>query len=181
MADIIETATLGAGCFWCVQELFGQLKGVSDAVSGYAGGKLDRPTYEQVCSGTSGHAEAVQIMFRPAEITYRDVLDVFWDIHDPTTLNRQGNDVGEQYRSVIFYHSSDQRALAEKALKELSDSNRWPAPIVTAIEPYRNFFAAESYHQDFFRKNPDHAYCRLVVSPKVAKFRKHYADQLRAM
>jgi peptide-methionine (S)-S-oxide reductase len=181
MPDLIEIATIGAGCFWCVQEIFGKLKGVEEAVAGYAGGRLDKPTYEQVCSGKSGHVEAVQIMFRPVAITYRDVLDVFWDIHDPTTLNRQGNDEGEQYRSVVFYHSSAQRATAELALKELTDSGRWSKPVVTAIEPFRNFFGAEEYHQYFFRKNPDHAYCRLIISPKMEKFREHYAGKLRAL
>jgi peptide-methionine (S)-S-oxide reductase len=180
MSNPTETATLGAGCFWCIQEIFQQLHGVEEAVSGYAGGHLENPSYEQVCGGNTGHVEVVQIKFNPAEISYKDILGVFWDVHDPTTLNRQGNDVGEQYRSVVFYHSDAQHAAAEEVLKEVKASGKWKNPIVTALEAYRGFFPAEEYHQEYFRKNPENAYCRLVVSPKVAKFRKHFEEKLRA-
>jgi peptide-methionine (S)-S-oxide reductase len=179
MPNQFETATLGAGCFWCLQEIFQQLRGVEAAVSGYSGGRSENPTYEQVCSGKTGHVEVVQVTFHPEEISYRDILEVFWEIHDPTTLHRQGNDVGEQYRSVVFYHSEVQRAVAEEMLRELKISGKWKDSIVTALEAFRSFYPAEEYHQDYFRKNPDNAYCRFVVSPKLAKFRKHFLNKVR--
>jgi peptide-methionine (S)-S-oxide reductase len=174
-----EIATLASGCFWCGQAIYKELKGVEKAVSGYSGGRIEHPSYELVCAGRTGHAEAVQITFRPEEIAFADLLVVFWEIHDPTTLNRQGNDVGEQYRSAIFFHSEAQHRTAEQSLRELDASRKWPSPIVTALEPFRNFFPAEEYHQDFFLKNPDHGYCRLIISPKVAKFRNHFEDKLK--
>ncbi len=174
-----ETATLGAGCFWCVEAVFQDLKGVHSVVSGYTGGAAVNPTYEQVCSGTTGHAEVVQIRYRPEEVSFEDLLYVFWRTHDPTTPNRQGNDVGTQYRSAIFYHDDEQRRAAERSKADTEASGLWPNAIVTEIAPLTDFYEAEAYHQDFYRLNPNQAYCRFVVDPKVKKFRKAFKDQLK--
>ena len=174
-----ETATFGGGCFWCTEAVFRELEGVSRVVSGYSGGQRPNPTYEQVCSGATGHAEVVQIHFDPARIGYRDLLEVFFATHDPTTPNRQGNDVGSQYRSVIFYHSEAQRQAAEAMIAELGASGTFGSPIVTQLAPLEAFYPAEGYHQEFFERNPRQPYCQAVVGPKVAKFRKRYADRLR--
>src|SRR5688500_16044584 len=172
------TATLGGGCFWCLEAVYTELRGVDRVVSGYAGGHVDNPTYEQVCSGTTGHAEVVQITFDPSVISYGDLLDVFFAVHDPTTLNRQGADVGTQYRSVIYYHDDAQKAEAERKVAELGASGQFDDPIVTELAPAPEFYVAEPYHQDYFRKNPGQGYCRAVVAPKVAKARKAFFEKL---
>ncbi len=174
-----ETATLGAGCFWCVEAIFQDVRGVERVVSGYAGGATANPTYQQVCAGQTGHAEVAQITFDPDVISYRDLLYIFWRVHDPTTLNRQGADVGTQYRSVIFYHSDEQKTAAERSKRETDAAKVWPHPIVTEIAPLTNFYAAEGYHQNYFRSNPNQPYCRAVIDPKVQKFRKTFQDKLR--
>jgi peptide-methionine (S)-S-oxide reductase len=181
MSDKREVATLGAGCFWCVEAVFRDLKGVEEVVSGYAGGNLPYPTYEQVCRGTTGHAEAVRITFDPEVISYSEILDVFWRTHDPTTKNRQGHDSGTQYRSVIFYHDDDQKACAERSRREMDESGLLPNPIVTEIVPFTNFYKAEEYHQDYYGMNPDQAYCQVVIDPKIRKFRKEFQDKLKAL
>ena len=173
-----ELATLAGGCFWCLEAVFEQMQGVKKVVSGYAGGHQTDPTYEQVCSGSTGHAEVVQVCFDPAVVTYRDLLDVFFAIHDPTTLNRQGHDVGTQYRSAIFYHSPEQKQIAEQAIAELNTAGIWDRPIVTEVAPLTTFYPAEAYHQGYFRGHPEQGYCQVVVGPKVAKFRKRFADKL---
>ena len=173
-----EVATLGAGCFWCVDTLFRELRGVTGVVSGYAGGARANPSYEQVCTGATGHAEVVQITFDPQQISYHDLLEVFFSVHDPTTLNRQGADVGTQYRSVIFAHSPEQRAIAEKTIKEIDARQIWDDPIVTQVVDEAPFYAAEDYHQDYYTKNPNQGYCRVVIAPKVAKFRKQQLERL---
>ena len=180
MSHLFETATFGAGCFWCVEAIFQELNGVHSVVSGYTGGTADNPTYQQVCSGTTGHAEAVQITFDPAVISYADLLYVFWRTHDPTTLNRQGSDVGAQYRSVIFYHNEVQKAVAEQSKKEAEAAGLWPNPIVTEIVPFRNFYQAETYHQDYYRLNPDQPYCHFVIDPKIRKFKKEFQGKLNS-
>ncbi len=174
-----EIATLAGGCFWCLEAVYLELRGVVGVQSGYAGGHLPNPSYELVCTGTTGHAEVVQITFDPDEISYRDLLDVFFTIHDPTTLNRQGNDVGTQYRSAIFYHSAEQKAAADEAIAELTAEKTWDDPIVTEVLPLKDFFPAEEYHRDYFRLHPDQAYCRAVIAPKVAKARKAYFEKLK--
>lgn len=178
MADL-ELATLGGGCFWCIEPVFDELEGVEDVVSGYSGGDRRNPTYEQVCSGATGHAEVVQIRFDPARISYRELLQVFFTVHDPTQLNRQGNDVGTQYRSVIFYHSPEQKQTAETVIEELTAAELWPRPIVTELSPFKEFYPAEDYHQEYFRHNPQQPYCQIVVAPKVAKFRQKFANRLK--
>lgn len=175
-----EVATLGGGCFWCLDEIFRQLKGVERVESGYAGGTTRNPTYRDVCGGATGHAEVVQITFDPSMISFREILEVFFTVHDPTTLNRQGADVGTQYRSVIFHHSPEQRATAEQVITGLNDAAVWDAPIVTQIVPAAQFYGAESYHQEYYRQNTAQSYCQVVIAPKVAKFRKRYLDRLRA-
>lgn len=175
----VETATLGAGCFWCVEAVYQEVKGVLSVESGYAGGSVEQPTYKQVCSGTTGHAEVCEIKFDPSVLGFKDVLRIFWKTHDPTTLNRQGNDRGTQYRSVIFYHSDDQRELAQKYKRELDASGAWDKPIVTEISPFTRFWKAEDYHQNYFRRNPEQGYCAFVIAPKMEKFRKVFGDQLR--
>jgi len=175
-----EVATLGGGCFWCLEAVYEHLRGVERVVPGYAGGHVPNPTYEQVCSGATGHAEVVQITFDPAVVSYHDLLEVFFSIHDPTTLNRQGPDVGTQYRSVIFYHSPEQRATAEQVITQLGAAGVWPDPIVTQLVPFGGFYPAEAYHHQYFRRNPDQPYCRLVVAPKVAKFRKQHLARLKS-
>jgi methionine-S-sulfoxide reductase len=176
--DKLETATFASGCFWCSEAVFQQLRGVKAVVSGYAGGHVDNPTYEQVCSGTTGYAEAIQVKFDPAVIPFTDLLQVFWQTHDPTTLNRQGNDVGTQYRSAIFYHSDEQRKQAEEYKQQLDASKTFKAPIVTEITPFTNFFSAEKYHQNYYQDNPNQGYCQFVIRPKVEKFRHQFANLL---
>ena len=175
----LETATLGAGCFWCVEAVFDDLKGVEDVVSGYSGGHTENPTYQQVCSETTGHAEVAQITFNPDEISFKEVLQVFFAVHDPTTLNRQGNDVGSSYRSAIFYHSDEQKRIAEEVIKEVTDEGVYDNPIVTQVTPFDKFYVAENYHQEYFANNPNQPYCAAVVAPKVAKFRKKFVDKLK--
>jgi peptide-methionine (S)-S-oxide reductase len=175
----MEIATLGGGCFWCLEAVYDELNGVTDVVSGYAGGQDPNPNYKQVCTGMTGHAEVVQIQFDPAVISYQDILNVFFSIHDPTTLNRQGADVGTQYRSVIFYHSTEQQHIAEQTAAALNKARLWDQPIVTEIVPAPTFYPAEDYHQEYFKNNPTQGYCRVVIAPKVAKFRKQYLDKLR--
>jgi peptide-methionine (S)-S-oxide reductase len=174
-----SVATLGGGCFWCLEAVFEQLRGVESVVSGYSGGHVPNPTYEQVCGKTTGHAEVVQVTFDPAAVSYREVLEVFFATHDPTTLNRQGNDVGPQYRSAIFYHSDAQREAAELLVRELTAEKVFPNPIVTEVTPFTAFYPAEAYHQGYFRANPTQSYCGYVVAPKVAKFRKRFAAKLK--
>ncbi len=174
-----EIATLGGGCFWCQEAVFEQLRGVERVESGYSGGKTVNPTYRQVCDGNTGHAEVVQVTFDPAVVSFREVLDVFFGTHDPTTLNRQGHDVGTQYRSVIFYHTPAQKETAEKRIAELNAAGIWDAPLVTQVVPFETFYKAEDYHQEYFRQNPMQPYCQAVVSPKVAKFRRQFADKLK--
>jgi peptide-methionine (S)-S-oxide reductase len=173
-----EIATFAGGCFWCLDAVFRQLRGVELVESGYAGGSVDDPSYRQVCSGTTGHAEVVQITFDPAVISYRDLLGVFFTIHDPTTPNRQGADVGTQYRSVVFYHSPEQRATAEEVIAELTREGVWDSPIVTEIVEAPKFYSAEKYHQDYYAQNSEQGYCQVVIAPKVAKVRKKYLDRL---
>jgi peptide-methionine (S)-S-oxide reductase len=174
-----EVATLGAGCFWCVDTIFRELRGVKSVVSGYAGGTRANPSYEQVCTGATGHAEVVQITFDPQQISYQDLLEVFFSVHDPTTLNRQGGDVGTQYRSVIFAHSPEQRAIAERTIAEVDARKIWDDPIVTQIADAAPFYPAEEYHQNYYVKNPNQGYCRLVIAPKVAKFRSQQLARLQ--
>lgn len=174
-----EIATLAGGCFWCLEAVFLELKGVEKAVSGYSGGTVRNPSYREVCTGTTGHAEAVQVSFNPEEISYRDILDVFFTIHDPTTLNRQGADVGTQYRSAIFYHNDHQREAAEEVIGELERSGVWNNPVVTEVTPFQEFYPAEDYHRDYYNKNREEPYCRLVIEPKVAKLRKHFIEKLK--
>lgn len=176
----LEVATLAGGCFWCLEAVYDNLKGVKDVVSGYSGGEVPNPSYGEVCTGRTGHAEVVQIKFDPAEITFRELLGVFFTIHDPTTLNRQGADVGPQYRSAIFYHTPEQRKTAEEVISELEREKIWPDPIVTELTPFKEFYPAEEYHQEYFARNPYQPYCQVVVAPKVAKFRKKYMDKLKA-
>jgi peptide-methionine (S)-S-oxide reductase len=174
-AAATETATLGGGCFWCLEAVFDDLAGVRQVESGYAGGALPNPDYDAICSGTTGHAEVVRIVFEPSRISYRELLEIFFVIHDPTTLNRQGNDRGSQYRSVIFYHSPQQRASAERVIAELDAALVWNAPIVTELSPAPPFYRAEKDHQGYYRNNPDQPYCRLVVAPKMEKLRRRFA------
>ena len=174
-----QQATLGGGCFWCLEAVFEQLRGVEHVVSGYAGGRVANPTYQQVCGGGTGHAEVVQITFDSAVISYQEILDVFFATHDPTTLNRQGADVGTQYRSVIFYHSPEQKEIAERRIAELNAEGIWSRPIVTQVVPFEAFYPAEEYHQEYYRSNPNQGYCMAVISPKVAKFRKQFTAKLK--
>ena len=175
----IDTATLGTGCFWCTEAVFQQLKGVLKVTSGYSGGAEVNPTYKDVSTGTTGHAEVIQIVFDPAEISFDDLLEVFWQTHDPTNLNRQGNDVGPQYRSAIFYHDAEQKAKAEKYKKELNESGAWDKPVVTEISPYTAFYKAEDYHQDYYNNNGSQPYCYYVIRPKLEKFQKVFKSKLR--
>lgn len=175
----LEHATLAGGCFWCLEAVFTELEGVHGVRSGYAGGHVANPTYEQVCTGQTGHAEVVEVAFDPAIISFGDLLDVFFGIHDPTTLNRQGHDVGSQYRSAIFYASEAQKTEAEDKIAELSAAGLWPNPIVTEVAKLDTFYAAEDYHRDYFARNPDQPYCQGVIAPKVAKFRKNHLDRLK--
>ena len=175
----LETATLGAGCFWCVESVFDSLKGVESVESGYSGGHTENPTYQEVCSETTGHAEVVNVNFDPNEVSYADVLRVFFSVHDPTTLNRQGNDVGSSYRSAIFYHTDQQKQTAEEVIKEVTTEGVYDDPIVTEVKAFDKFYIAEDYHQEYFANNPTQPYCAAVVAPKVAKFRKKFVDRLK--
>ncbi len=175
-----EVATLAGGCFWCLQPVFSELRGVEKVEVGYAGGDVPNPSYEDVCTDTTGHAEAVQVTFDPAVLSYEDLLRVFFTVHNPTTLNRQGADAGTQYRSAVFLHSPEQKAAVDRVLMELKTQGVWDDPIVTQITPFTDFYRAEEYHQDYYRKNPYAGYCMAVIAPKVRKFRKHYADRLKA-
>ena len=175
-----ELATLGGGCFWCVEAVFEQLRGVEKVVSGYTGGASPNPTYEQVCSGRTGHAEVIQLTFDPSIISFADILRVFFTVHDPTTLNRQGADVGTQYRSAIFYHTDEQQRVANEVIAEINAAKVWGAPIVTEVAPIGVFYPAEAYHQEYFRNNAAQSYCRFVVEPKVVKFRQQFADRLKS-
>ncbi|MDL5054887.1 peptide-methionine (S)-S-oxide reductase MsrA [Oscillatoria laete-virens NRMC-F 0139] len=174
-----EVATLGGGCFWCLEAVYDEVRGVEDVVSGYAGGTNANPTYEQVCSGRTGHAEVVQVTYDPSVVSFRDLLDIFFTIHDPTTLNRQGADVGTQYRSVIFYHTPEQKTQAEQAIAEITAAGLYRDPIVTEVTPLDRFYPAEDYHQEYFARNPFQGYCMAVVAPKVAKFRKQHLERLK--
>lgn len=180
MSQQKETATLAGGCFWCLEAVYDQLKGVQEVESGYAGGTVKNPTYEQVCTGRTGHAEVVQITYDPSVVSFKDLLDVFFTIHDPTTLNRQGNDTGTQYRSAIFYHTPEQKAIAEQVIADLGKGHLWNNPIVTQVAPLTEYYPAEAYHQEYFVNHGNQPYCRVVIEPKVAKFRKHYLEQLKA-
>lgn len=175
-----EIAILGGGCFWCLEAVFDSLQGVKSVESGYMGGHVDNPTYRQVCGGDTGHVEVVRITFDPQELSFRELLDVFFSIHDPTTLNRQGGDVGIQYRSVIFYTSDEQRQAAQQAIAALNAARTWPAPVVTAVEPAGKFYIAEDYHQEYFANNPSQPYCQLVVGPKMKKFQQKFATKMKA-
>lgn len=177
--DGSEVVTLGGGCFWCTEAAFLELRGVEKVESGYSGGSVPNPTYEQVCSGATGHAEVVQITFNRNAISLKEILGVFFTIHDPTTLNRQGADVGTQYRSIIIYHNKAQKEIAEQVIKELDKSKVWNRPIVTQVVPFDAFYKAEAYHQDYFKQNPSQPYCQIVIAPKVAKLRKYYRDKLK--
>jgi len=178
--DSTAIITLGGGCFWCLEAVFNELKGVEDVQSGYAGGSVPNPTYKAVCTGSTGHAEVVQIRFDPSVISLRDILDVYFTIHDPTTLNRQGADVGTQYRSAIFYHTPEQREVAEAMIDELDASDRWDAPIVTEVEPLEAFYPAELYHDRYYERNRRQGYCRMVIAPKLAKLRKKHRSKLES-
>lgn len=175
-----EVATLAGGCFWCLEAVYDDLKGVTDVVSGYMGGQVRNPSYEQVCTGRTGHAEVVQVTFDPSVVSYQDILNVFFTIHDPTTLNRQGADVGTQYRSAVYYHSPEQKATAEKTIADINAQHIWNAPIVTEVTAADTFYAAEDYHQEYFKNHPNQGYCQVVIAPKVAKFRKNFLASLKA-
>lgn len=175
----MDTATFGNGCFWCTEAVFQQLEGVEKVESGYSGGDVEHPTYEEVCTKTTGHAEVLRIIYDPAKISFDELLEVFWQTHDPTTLNRQGNDVGPQYRSVVFYHNEEQRIKAEMYKSALDKSGAFDAPIVTAIEPLKNYYPAEAYHQNYYKNNPNQGYCYFVIKPKVEKFKKVFANKLK--
>jgi peptide-methionine (S)-S-oxide reductase len=178
LEDSREVATLGGGCFWCLEAVYEQLRGVEKVESGYSGGTVPNPTYEQVCRGTTGHAEVVQITFDPKAISFRELLEVFFTIHNPTTLNRQGADVGSQYRSAIFYHDEGQKTIAGQVIQEITEAGLWDDPIVTEVVPLTAFYKAEEYHQEYFRRNPYQSYCQVVIAPKVAKFRRRYVSKL---
>lgn len=178
-AVIYDTATFGTGCFWCTEAIFQSVKGVQKVTSGYAGGKVANPSYAQICTGTTEHAEVCQLIYDPTIITYDELLEVFWKIHDPTTLNKQGNDVGTQYRSVIFYHNHEQQNKALQYKKLLNQSGAWDKPVVTAIEPYTTFYSAEAYHQNYYNNNTKQGYCQFVIRPKLEKFRQVFKDKLK--
>ena len=179
MSTNLQTATLAGGCFWCLEAVYDEIKGVHSVESGYAGGHIDNPSYRAVCNGDTGHAEVVQVHFDPSVVSYRDLLNVFFAIHDPTTLNRQGADVGTQYRSAIFYHDEEQKRVAEELIKDLNAQQIWDQPIVTQVEKLDKFYVAEDYHQEYFARNPYQPYCMAVVAPKVSKFRKHFLELLK--
>jgi len=179
MGKQVELATLAGGCFWCLEAVFDDLKGVESVESGYSGGNVPSPSYAQVCNGDTGHAEVIRVTFDPLVLSYKDLLTVFFTIHDPTTLNRQGNDVGTQYRSAIFYHNEDQKKIAEEVIQEIGAAKIWDGPIVTEVTPFDQFYMAEDYHQEYFKNNPFQGYCRVVIAPKVTKFRHNFADRLK--
>jgi len=179
MSNQYETATLAGGCFWCLEAVFDEIKGVESVESGYSNGHVMNPSYRDVCNGNTGHAEVIRINFDPSVISFHDLLNVFFAIHDPTTMNRQGGDVGVQYRSAIFYHSPEQKAIAEQTISELNAREIWSSPIVTEVTAVNNYFAAEDYHQEYFARNQNQPYCQAVVAPKVSKFRKHYLGLLK--
>ncbi len=174
-----EVATLGGGCFWCLEPVYEELRGVERAESGYSGGTVPNPSYREVCTGTTGHAEVVQVTFDPEEVSFKEILQVFFAIHDPTTLNRQGADVGTQYRSAIFYHDEEQKEIAEEVIEEIEAEGIWDDPIVTEVTPFETFYKAEEYHQEYYKRNPQQSYCQFVIKPKVAKFRKEFVDKLK--
>lgn len=174
-----EFATLGGGCFWCLEAVFGDIEGIQKVISGYSGGKSVNPSYQEVNSGKSGHAEVVQITFDPARINYRELLEIFFSIHDPTTLNRQGNDVGPQYRSAIFFHNDGQRSIARQVIEDLEKNKLWPDPVVTEVAMYSYFYPAEDYHQNYYQRNQFQPYCQVIIAPKLAKFRKIYKDRIK--
>ncbi|MHB8566546.1 MAG: peptide-methionine (S)-S-oxide reductase MsrA [Nitrososphaerales archaeon] len=176
---VLEIATIGGGCFWCTEAVFSDLKGIEKVESGYSGGNVENPSYDDVCTGTTGHAEVIQVTFDPKVISFHDILEVFFSVHDPTTMNRQGADVGTQYRSIIFYNNEAQKNVAEKVISEMSKD--YSGPIVTQVVPFKAFYKAEEYHQEYFTNNPYQPYCQAVVAPKVSKFRKHYQDRLKAL
>lgn len=175
----METATFGGGCFWCVEAVFQELEGVGSVKSGYMGGQVDNPTYEQVCTGTTGHAEVIQVQYDPEKVSFDTLIQVFWKTHDPTTLNRQGNDVGTQYRSVVFYHNQEQKEKSETYKKKLNETKAYPNPVVTEISPAATFYLAEAKHQDFFNRNPNQPYCRMLIPPKLEKLRQVFGDKLK--
>ena len=177
----VELATLGGGCFWCTEAVFSQLKGIESVEPGYSGGSLENPTYEQVSTGTTGHAEVVRVAFDPSVISYKEILEIFFSTHDPTTLNRQGPDVGTQYRSVIFYHNNLQRATGELVVKELTEEELFEAPITTRIEPFDRFYKAEEYHKNYFKNHPEQQYCRIIIAPKIEKLQKLYLSKLKTL
>ena len=179
MAVKTDTTTFGTGCFWCTEAVFQELKGVIKVTSGYSGGQVPHPTYEEVCSGTTGHAECLQIVYDPAVISFDELLEVFWESHDPTTLNRQGNDVGTQYRSAIFYHNEEQKTKAEKYKAELDKSGAYTSPIVTTLEPFVKFYPAENYHQNYYSLNGSQPYCKYVIQPELEKFKQVFKDKLK--
>ena len=176
-----EIATLGGGCFWCTEAIFEEIEGVYDVISGYSGGSVISPSYREVTTGRTGHAEVIQIRFNPSVISYKEILDVFFKTHDPTTLNRQGADIGTQYRSVIFYHSENQRKAALEEISSLEKAGIYKDPVVTSVEAYANFYLAEDYHQNYFKNNPDQGYCAYVIKPKLSKFRKDYSSKLKTL
>ncbi len=177
---VTKVATLASGCFWCTEAVFSIVKGVEKIEPGYSGGSVPNPTYEQVSKGTTGHAEAVQVTFDSSKISFKEILEIFFATHDPTTLNRQGPDVGTQYRSVIFYHNKEQKATAEKVIAELNEEGIWDAPIVTQVVPFKAFYAAETYHKDYYKKHPDQSYCQQIITPKLAKLQQRFLDKLKA-
>jgi len=179
MGKDLQIATLAGGCFWCLEAVFDELKGVESVESGYSGGTVPDPTYHEVCDGETGHAEVVRVTFDPSALPYHDLLTVFFTIHDPTTLNRQGNDVGTQYRSAVFYHNEEQKKVVEEVMGEIAAESIWGAPLVTEVRPFEAFYPAEDYHQEYFKKNPWQPYCRVIVAPKVARFRQKFAEQLK--
>jgi peptide-methionine (S)-S-oxide reductase len=174
-------ATLAGGCFWCLEAVFKEVEGVEKVVSGYSGGTTINPSYNEVCTGTTGHAEAVQLTFDPDKISFQQILQIFFAIHDPTTLNRQGADVGTQYRSSIFYHSDEQKAAAEQVIQELNTAHVWKSPVVTEVTPFKTFYPAEDYHQEYFNRNPSQPYCRMVIAPKLDKFSKQFPQKMKGM
>ena len=180
MSSQNEVATLAGGCFWCLEAVYDQMRGVVSVESGYMGGKVENPSYRAVCTGTTGHAEVIQITYDPTQVSFQDLLDVFFVIHDPTTLNRQGNDVGTQYRSAIYTHTPEQKEIANKVIAALNAEHRWNNPIVTEVTPAEKFYIAEDYHQEYFANNGREGYCQVVIAPKVAKFRKYYMEKLKA-
>ena len=179
MGKQVEEATLAGGCFWCQEAVFDELKGVESVKSGYSGGHVQSPSYAQVCDGDTGHAEVIQVTFDPQVLSYKDLLTVYFTIHDPTTLNRQGNDAGTQYRSAIFYRNEQQKKIAEEVIREIGAAKIWDDPLVTEVAPFNQFYIAEDYHQEYFKKNPFQGYCRAVIAPKVTKFRQNFTDRLK--